>query len=413
MTTPAAFENTNIFLQQAFDVLKMGSRYETLLKSPRREIRVELVLSMDDGQLGHFTGYRVQHDNSRGPYKGGLRYHPQVDIDEVRSLASLMTWKTALLNIPFGGAKGGIQVDPNKLSERELERLTRNYVSQLHEFMGPRTDIPAPDMNTNARVMAWIFDEYSQRYGFNPGVVTGKPVDLHGSYGRESATGRGVVVAIREVLKHDGGDLKGTRFAIQGFGNVGSWAARLLYEAGATVIAVSDLSGGVYNPDGLKIDKLLEHAQANKTVVGFDGAEDITNQDLLALECDVLVPAAIDRVLTRANAADVRAKYVLEAANSPTTAEADDILHRRNITVVPDIYANAGGVTVSYFEWTQNMQEYRWTEATVNAELELHMVRALREIYETMDEYKVPMRVAAYIRAVQRVRTATEMRGIE
>lgn len=408
-----AFENTNYFLQQAFDVLKLGPRYETLLKTPRREIRVECVISMDDGQLGHFTGYRVQHDNSRGPYKGGLRYHPEVDVDEVRSLASLMTWKTALMNVPFGGAKGGIEVDPKSLTQRELERLTRHFVNQLHEFLGPRTDIPAPDMNTNARVMAWIFDEYSQRAGFNPAVVTGKPVDLHGSYGRESATGRGVVFAIRGVFDKEGRDIRGTRFAIQGFGNVGSWAARLLYEAGAKIVAVSDQRGGIARGDGIDVHRLLKHAAGTGSVVGFEGCAEISNEQLLAIDCDVLVPAAIDRVLTAKTAADVRAKYVLEAANSPTTAGGDEILNQRGIHVIPDIYANAGGVTVSYFEWTQNMQEYRWTESTVNAELEMYMLRALREIYETMSEHKVSMRTAAFIRAVQRVRMATEMRGIE
>jgi glutamate dehydrogenase (NAD(P)+) len=413
MAEHKAFENTNIFLQQAFDVLKLGPRYETLLKTPRREIRVECVISMDDGQLGHFTGYRVQHDNSRGPYKGGLRYHQDVDIDEVRSLASLMTWKTALLDVPFGGAKGGIQVDPKALSERELERLTRHFVSHLHEFLGPRTDIPAPDMNTNARVMAWIFDEYSQRYGFNPAVVTGKPVDLHGSYGRESATGRGVVFAISGVFEHDGRDLRGSRFAVQGFGNVGSWAARLLHDAGAKIIAVSDQRGGVFAGDGLDIHKLVKHAHATGSVVGFENSKAISNEELLAAECDVLLPAAIDRVLTASTAKNVRAKYVLEAANGPTTADGDEILRSRGISVIPDIYANAGGVTVSYFEWTQNMQEYRWAESTVNAELETYMRRALREVYETMSEYHVPMRTAAFIRAVQRVRMATEMRGIE
>jgi glutamate dehydrogenase (NAD(P)+) len=407
-----AFENTNLFLQQAFDVLHLKPEYESLLKSTRREIRVELVIYMDDGRLEHFTGYRVQHDNSRGPYKGGLRYHPNVDIDEIRSLASLMTWKTALLNVPFGGAKGGIQVDPAALTARELERLTRQFVSQLHEFIGPRTDIPAPDMNTNSKVMAWIFDEYTRRYGFSPAVVTGKPVELHGSYGRESATGRGCMVAIREVLKHDGRDLRGMRFAIQGFGNVGSWVARLLADAGAKIVAISAHQGGVFKGDGLSVPSLLDCYHKTGHFNACSGVEAITNAELLTLDCDVLVPAAVDRVITRDNAADIHARYVLEAANAPVTAEADETLRSRNILCVPDIYANAGGVTVSYFEWTQNMQEYKWTESTVNAELESHMVKALREVYEAMDRYKVPMRTAAYVRAVQRVLAANELRGL-
>ena len=416
-TVPATHEKatdtTNAFLQQALDCLNLDARYETLLKKPRRELRVELVMTMDDGTLGHFSGYRVQHDNSRGPYKGGLRYHPQVDIDEVRSLASLMTWKTAVVNIPFGGAKGGIQVDPSTLSIRELERLTRVFVGQLREFIGPRTDIPAPDLNTNGRVMAWIFDEYSRMYGFNPAVVTGKPVELHGSHGRESATGRGCFFAIRDVLRHDGRDVRGARFALQGFGKVGSWVGRLLHEAGAKIIAVSDEKGGVFAGDGLDIPALVAHHGRHRTVAGFDGPETISNADLLACDCDVLVPAAIGHVLHAGNARDVRARYILEAANGPTTLEADEVFRSRGLTVVPDIYANAGGVTVSYFEWTQNMQEYRWAETTVNAELELYMSRALGEIYNTMDRYRVPMRTAAYVCAVERVKAATDLRGIE
>ncbi len=409
----SAYETTNYFLQKAFDVLQLDHKYQTLLKTSRRELRVELVITMDDGQIGHFTGYRVQHDNSRGPYKGGLRYHPDVDIDEVRSLASLMTWKTAVAGVPFGGAKGGIQVDPATLSERELERLTRRFVEQVQEFIGPRLDIPAPDMNTNAKVMAWIFDEYSQRYGFNPAVVTGKPVDLHGSLGRESATGRGVVFAADEVLKHDNRKLEGTRFAIQGFGNVGSWAARLLHEAGAKIIAVSDVKGGIFRGDGLNIPAVAKYKDQSGAVVGCPGTEPISNEELLALECDILLPAAVGHVLNETNAPLVRAQYVLEAANEPCTAEADEILTQRGIVCVPDIFANCGGVIVSYFEWTQNMQEYRWNEKTVNAELQNHMVQAHRAIRETMVRYNVPMRTGAYVRAVERVRTATAMRGLE
>ncbi|MEQ8765501.1 MAG: Glu/Leu/Phe/Val dehydrogenase dimerization domain-containing protein, partial [Planctomycetota bacterium] len=338
-----AFETTQHFIHQAFAALELDPTYEVLLTTPNREVRVELPIKMDDGRLGHFIGYRIQHDNSRGPYKGGIRYHPLVDVDEVRSLASLMTWKTALLDIPFGGAKGGIQVDSTKLSEGEKERLTRRFTERIHHVIGPTTDIPAPDMYTDAKVMAWIFDEYSRRHGFAPGVVTGKPVDLHGSLGRDSATGRGCVFAIREVLGHDDRELAGTRFVIQGFGNVGSWAARLLHELGAKVIAVSDVNGGVFHGDGLDIPALQKHVQETRTVVDFPGSEPVSNTDLLTLECDVLMPAALGHVITKDNAHELRTAYVLEGANGPTTAEADDILRSRGITCVPDIFANAGG----------------------------------------------------------------------
>lgn len=410
--TMNAYATTNHYLEQAFSALKLGPRYETLLLTPAREIRVELVIQMDDGGIGNFIGYRVQHDNSRGPFKGGLRYHPEVDLDEVRSLASLMTWKTAVANVPFGGAKGGIQVDPSTLSKRELERLTRRFVQQIDVAIGPTTDIPAPDMNTNARVMAWIFDEYSRRHGFNPGVVTGKPVELHGSYGREAATGRGCLFAIREVLAGSGRMLLGTSFAIQGFGNVGSWLARLLHEAGAKVVAVSDIKGGIHSGDGLDVPALLEHARTTGSVVDFPRSRSISNDDLLIADCDVLVPAALGHVLTGANAPHVRAKYVLEAANGPTTIEADDVFRQRGVVCIPDIYANAGGVTVSYFEWTQNIQKFRWAEAQVNTALEQHMVDAYRSIARSMKELGCSMRTAAFALAVQRVKEATDTRGL-
>ncbi|MCA9599468.1 MAG: glutamate dehydrogenase, partial [Myxococcales bacterium] len=357
-----AAETTNHYLQQGFDLLKLSPRYKTLLLTPSRELRVEIAIEMDDGNIGNFIGYRIQHDNSRGPYKGGLRYHPDVELDEVRSLASLMTWKTAVINIPFGGAKGGIQVDPHQLSRRELERLTRRFIDQIGELIGPDQDIPAPDMNTNAAVMAWIFDQYSRRFGFSPGVVTGKPVELHGSYGRGAATGRGCLFAIREVLATQGKKLEGTRFAVQGFGNVGSWFARLAHEQGARITAVSDVRGGIENGDGLDIPKVLEHVAKTGSVVDAPGSKPISNDDLLISDCDVLVPAALGHVLTEDNARQVTAKWVLEAANGPTSVAADEIFNERGITCIPDIYANAGGVTVSYFEWTQNTQKFRWAE---------------------------------------------------
>jgi glutamate dehydrogenase (NAD(P)+) len=407
-----ATETTNHYLQEAFDLLKLTSRYKTLLMTPSRELRVEVAIEMDDGNIGNFIGYRIQHDNSRGPYKGGLRYHPDVDLDEVRSLASLMTWKTAVVDVPFGGAKGGIQVDPQKLSRRELERLTRRFVDQIAELIGPFADIPAPDMNTNSAVMAWIFDQYSRRYQYAPGVVTGKPVELHGSFGRDAATGRGCLFAIREVLGESGRKVEGTRFAIQGYGNVGSWFARLVHEAGGRVLALSDVRGGIFNGDALDIPRVEEHMKANGSVVGFPGARPISNEDLLVSDCDVLVPAALGHVLTKDNARNVKAKWVLEAANGPTTAEADAILRSRDVVCIPDIWANAGGVTVSYFEWTQNTQQFRWEEARVNEELEKHMVEAHRALRKTMEQHGCSLRTAAFVLAVQRVKEATDLRGL-
>ncbi|MEZ4261536.1 MAG: Glu/Leu/Phe/Val dehydrogenase dimerization domain-containing protein [Polyangiaceae bacterium] len=408
----SANETTNHFLRQAFDLTQMHEDWEIALRTPRREIRCELCIRLDNGTIGNFIGYRVQHDDSRGPYKGGLRYHPLVDIDEVRSLASLMTWKTAVVDVPFGGAKGGIQVDPSTLSDFELERLTRKFVDQIHDFIGPTADIPAPDMNTNARVMGWFFDQYTQHHGFQPGVVTGKPPSLHGSLGRDAATGRGCLFAIRDVLAHDGKKIEGTSFAVQGFGNVGSWFAKLAHDKGAKIVAVSDVRGGIYREGGLDIPAVIEHVKRNKSVVGFPGAKEITNDELLLMECDVLVPAALGHVLTEDNAGDVKAKYVLEAANGPCTAEGDAILVKNGVVCVPDIYANAGGVTVSYFEWTQNIQQFKWHEERVNKELEHHMVAAHTSIREVMKRYGCSMRIAAFVLAVERVRSATELRGI-
>jgi glutamate dehydrogenase (NAD(P)+) len=407
-----ASETTNLYVERAFDLLRLGEAYRTLLLTPKRELRVELVIEMDDGSIGNFIGYRIQHDNSRGPFKGGLRYHPEVDLDEVRSLASLMTWKTALVNVPYGGAKGGIQCDPSVLSRRELERLTRRFVEGIAIAIGPDVDIPAPDMNTNAQVMGWIFDHYSRLKGYSPAVVTGKPVELGGSQGRVAATGRGCLISIREVLADAGEKVQGKRFAIQGFGNVGSWLARLLYEEGAKVVAVSDVHGGSFRGDGLDIDALLRHVGETGSVVHFPGAEPISNSELLAVECDVLVPAALGHVLTSSNAPEVRAKYVLEAANGPTTIEADEILESRGITCIPDILANAGGVAVSYLEWTQNRQAQEWPEERVNKNLEEHMTAAHRATVRAMKEYGCSMRTAAFAVAVQRVKVATDLRGL-
>jgi len=407
------YETTNHFLQQAFVALALDDDYTRLLRTPSRELQVEIIITKDDGSIANFIGYRIQHDNARGPYKGGLRYHPEVNQDEVRSLASLMTWKTAVVGVPFGGAKGGICVDPRNLTARELERLTRSFVRQIHEFVGPDQDIPAPDVNTNAAVMAWFFDEYSRLHGFRPGVVTGKPVGLHGSLGRDSATGRGCVFALREVLATAGESLEGKRVAIQGFGNVGSWAAELLIEHGATVIATSDVRGGVFNGDGLDIAALREHARQSGSVVDFAGSEPISNADLLVCDCDVLMPAALGHVITEANAGDVKARYLLEGANGPCTAEADDILERNGVVCIPDIFANAGGVTVSYFEWVQNQQNFNWSEKTVNDELDGTMTRAHARLHVVKEEFGVSLRKAAFIQAVRAVKTATDLRGLQ
>ena len=407
-----AYETTNRYLQLAFDILRLDNSYKTLLWTPSRELRVELVIQMDDGSIGNYIGYRVQHDDSRGPFKGGLRYHPDVDLDEVRSLASLMTWKTAVINVPFGGAKGGIQVDPSQLSIRELQRLTRRFTESVMIAIGPDLDIPAPDMNTNAQVMSWIFDEYSKYHGFSPAVVTGKPIELHGSLGRDAATGRGCLFAIREVLHHAGDGLQGKRFAIQGYGNVGGWLAKLLYEQGAKVVAVSDVKGGIFNGDGLDIPRVNDHVAETKSVVGMPGATPLSNEGLLATDCDVLVPAALGHVLTQQNARDVRAKYILEAANGPTTFEADEIFNERGILCIPDIYANAGGVCVSYMEWTQNTQKTSWSEEQVNTSLERHMVDSYRAVLKIQEEFRCSMRTAAFALGVRRVKNATDMRGL-
>jgi glutamate dehydrogenase (NAD(P)+) len=324
-----------------------------------------------------------------------------------------MTWKTALIDVPYGGAKGGISVNPRELSTGEIERLTRRFVETTHEFIGPTTDIPAPDMNTDGQVMAWLFDEYSNFHGFEPAVVTGKPVDVHGSVGRDAATGRGCLFALREVLNHDGETLADTEVAIQGFGNVGSWAARLLHEEGATITAVSDITGGYHDPTGLDIPTVYEHVAAEGDLSSFDDATEITNAELLTLDCDVLMPAAIGHVLTEENADDVQADYVLEAANGPTTYAADQILQERGITCVPDIFANAGGVTVSYFEWAQNIQHFSWSEAEINSQLEERFVDAHTALRRAMEEYDVSMRTAAFLNAIERVRHATEMRGLQ
>jgi glutamate dehydrogenase (NAD(P)+) len=405
------YDNTNRLFDRAADAVELPEDQRLLLKTPFREVQVEVPVRMSDGNIEVFLGYRVQHNTARGPMKGGLRYHPHVDIDEARALASLMTWKTALVDVPFGGAKGGITCDPKELTEKELEHLTRRFTTRIGLAWGLHTDVPAPDVNTNAQIMAWIMDEYSQRYGYTPGIVTGKPLALGGSPGREAATGRGVSIITREATRDFGIELKGARIAIQGFGNVGSWTARILSEMGANIVAVSDASGGIYASDGLPIDDLFHYSYKRRTIERFGQGEAISNEDLLTLDCDILIPAALGGSITKDNAKDIKAKMVVEAANSPVTTIADAILEERGVIIVPDILANAGGVTVSYFEWVQNIQAFSWDETQVNDKLEGIMSRAYANVITTMKEMAVPMRTAAFAISIQRVAEAEKLRG--
>ncbi|HWE40264.1 MAG TPA: Glu/Leu/Phe/Val dehydrogenase dimerization domain-containing protein [Isosphaeraceae bacterium] len=407
-----AFEATNVYFDQAAALLDLSDNMRTLMITPDRELKVELVIEMDSGQIGNFIGYRVQHDNARGPFKGGLRYHPLVDEDEARSLASLMTWKTALVDIPFGGGKGGINCDPNKLSRGELERLTRKLVQQIHDFIGPDKDIPAPDVGTDAQVMAWIMNEYNKYHGFHPAVVTGKPVEFHGSAGREAATGFGVAVVAREMLKRLGREVAGTTFAIQGYGNVGSFTARFLHDQGGKVVGVSDAYGAILRPDGIDIPALDRHVGVNRKVVGFKEGETGTNEQLLTMPVDVLIPAALGGVFDADRARAVQAEVIVEAANSPTWPEADEVFHSRGIPVVPDILANAGGVIVSYFEWVQNLQHFRWSLDQVRREEESRLVEAFSKIHDLAQRRSVPLRTAAFMLAISRVGRARVLGGI-
>ncbi len=408
----SAADQTNYYFRKAARIMDVGERIETLLATPLREVKVQVSVELDSGEIRTFMGYRVQHDNSRGPMKGGLRFHPSVDQDEVVSLASLMTWKTAVVNLPYGGAKGGVSCDPTEMSIKELERVTRKFVDQIQDFIGPTRDIPAPDMNTNPQVMAWIMDQYSKFHGHSPAVVTGKPLDLYGSRGREAATGRGVLFVCREILRDVQLPIKGTRFAVQGFGNVGSHAARLISEDGGKIVAVSDVHGGVKNPQGLDVPALFEHVKRHGTVKGFAGGDGCTPEEVLFADCEVLVPAALGGVLTKENAGSVRARIIVEGANAPVTPEADEVFEQKGILVVPDILANAGGVTVSYFEWVQNLQHVAWDEDRVNAELERIMKEAYERVAQVSRTRKLPLRTAAFVLAIGRVGKATVLRGI-
>jgi glutamate dehydrogenase (NAD(P)+) len=407
-----AFEATNFYFDQAAALMDLTDNMRTLMITPDRELRVEITIEMDSGQIGNFIGYRVQHDNARGPFKGGLRYHPHVDQDEARSLASLMTWKTAVVDLPFGGGKGGVNCDPRKLSRGELERLTRKFVQQIHDFIGPDKDIPAPDVGTDAQVMAWIMNEYSKYRGFHPACVTGKPVEFHGSAGREAATGYGVALMAREILRVLKRMIAGSTFAIQGYGNVGSHTARFLHQQGGRIVAVSDAYGAVTNLAGIDIPALDKHVAVNHKVVGFKGGDASTNEQLLTMPVDVLIPAALGGVFDAPMARSVQAHVIIEAANSPTWPEADEIFHTRGIPVVPDILANAGGVIVSYFEWVQNLQHFRWPLEQIQREEELRLVESFAKVHDLAQRRNISLRTAAFMLAISRVGRARYLGGM-
>jgi glutamate dehydrogenase (NAD(P)+) len=400
-------------LETAAHYLNLDRSLLEVLKHPRRELIVNFPVKMDDGSIRVFTGYRVHHNPARGPAKGGIRYHPEVTLDETRALAMWMTWKCAVVNIPYSGAKGGVVCDPKRLSVHELENLTRRYITEISMLIGPESDIPAPDVGTNPQVMAWIMDTYSMHKGYTvPAVVTGKPIPIGGSEGRLEATGRGVMVMAHEALGQLGRTLEGATVVIQGFGNVGSATAKLMHHAGAKVVAISDVRGGIYNPNGLNIPALLHCAGRDGCIQAYRDAELITNEELLELPCDVLVPAALHGVITGHNAERIQARIIVEAANGPVTPDADEILDDKGVLVVPDILANAGGVVVSYFEWVQDLQSFFWEEEEVNHKLEKAMRRSYHHVAQTADQNKVNMRMGAYIIGVKRVAEATTIRGI-
>tara|TARA_B100000949_G_C14233273_1_gene429919 strand:- start:3 stop:1247 length:1245 start_codon:yes stop_codon:yes gene_type:complete len=398
--------------ERAADKLGLEENFSNSLMMPDRELAVEVPLNRDDGSLAVFKGYRIQHNNARGPFKGGIRYHQEVDLDEVRALAALMTYKTAVVDIPYGGGKGGITIDPRDYSERELEQLSRRFFRRISPIIGVNKDIPAPDVNTTAQIMAWFMDEYSQNHGYSPGIVTGKPIDLGGSLGREAATGRGVYFTIREAAAEFEVDLSEATAVIQGFGNVGSFAAKFLHEAGCKVIAVSDVSGGLHEPNGLDISSLTDYVKENRVIEGSGQGKKLSNEELLTIQCDFLVPAALGGVIHKMNADNLNCRFVIEAANGPTTPPGDEILFDKSIPVIPDILTNAGGVTVSYFEWVQNLQQFRWEEDDVNAKLEKKMVSAYSEVSALRKEKKVSFRTAAFMVAIDRVARSVKLRGL-
>ena len=408
-----ANEAARIYFDRAAAQLDLSESMRRLLLTAKREVRVQLPIERDSGEIATFIGYRVQHNDARGPFKGGLRYHPQVDLDDVRALAALMTWKTAVVDIPYGGAKGGGTIAPADCSLRELERVTRKFVDAIHDLFGPDVDIPAPDMGTTADMMAWIMNQYGKFHGFSPACVTGKPVEFHGLPGREEATGRGVGALTLKLLSRLGRKIPGTRIAIQGFGNVGTHAAKYLHDAECRIVAVGDATDSFHNPRGLDVLELLRHARSHAgRLVGFGGGEAITGSELLAADCDVLIPAALGGVITGTNAAAIRAPIVVEAANAPIEPAADDLLAARGVVVLPDILANAGGVTASWFEWVQNRQHYQWSLDRVRGELDRILGQAFEQVWQLSASRQVPLRTAAYMLGVGRVARATVLGGV-
>ncbi|MCE9605967.1 MAG: glutamate dehydrogenase [Planctomycetia bacterium] len=407
-----AYDSMKLYFDRAADRLELEPSIRKLLLTSKREIQVQVPITRDSGEIETFIGYRVQHDNARGPMKGGFRYHPEVDLDEVRALAALMTWKTAVVNLPYGGAKGGLAIDPKTFSSRELEAITRKFIDGIHDIFGPDIDIPAPDMGTNDKVMSWIMNQYGKYHGFSPACVTGKPVEMHGLPGREEATGRGVGIITLKLLGRMNRKPQNTRVAIQGFGNVGTFAAKFLHETECKILAISDVSGAYYRKEGLDIPAALRYVIEHKgSLHGFTGGEVISNEDLLELDTDILIPAALGNVITKHNAAKIQAPIIIEAANAPTNVDADDILTARDILVVPDILANSGGVTASYFEWVQNRQHYSWTLNRCRQELDRILSEAFEQVWNISREQKCSLRTAAYILGIGRVRRAAVLAG--
>ena len=401
---------TETAYKSAVEKLGLKLNIARALEIPDRELKVEIPFRRDNGEIDSVVGYRVQHNNTRGPFKGGIRYHHHVDIDEVRSLATLMTWKTALVDIPYGGGKGGIGINPSEYSKVELERISRKFFRAIDPIIGVNIDIPAPDVNTNAQVMSWFMDEYSQTHGYTPGIVTGKPLELGGSEGREAATGRGTAIITREAAEKWNIGLKGAKVVVQGFGNVGSYAAKFLHEYGCKIIGVSDISGGLYAPDGFDVEELFDYNYEHRTIEGYQYGKKITNEELLALGCDFLIPAALGSAINEDNVDSLNCKIIIEAANGPVTGEAADKLWKKKIAIIPDILTNAGGVTVSYFEWVQNLQQFKWPEVEINQKLEQKMVAAFNEVYSVKENKNVPMRIASFMVAIDRVSTAYNLR---
>ena len=394
---------TEAAYKSAVENLGLKSNIAAALEIPDRELKVEIKFKRDNGEIDSVVGFRVQHNNTRGPFKGGIRYHHHVDIEEVRSLATLMTWKTALVDIPYGGGKGGIGINPRDYSISELERISRKFFRAIDPIIGVNIDIPAPDVNTNAQIMSWFMDEYSQIHGYSPGIVTGKPLELGGSEGREAATGRGTAIVTREAAEKWNIDLEGAKVVVQGFGNVGSYAAKFLDEYGCKIIGVSDVSGGLYEPEGFDLDELFNYNRDHRTIDGNQQGKKISNEELLALECDFLIPAALGSAINKQNVDSLNCKVIIEAANGPVTGEAADKLWKKKIPIIPDILTNAGGVTVSYFEWVQNLQQFKWPEDEINQKLEQKMVNAFNEVYSVKKNKNVKMRIASFMVAIDRV----------